>query len=118
MSARGRPESRGRQQSSRLQDHAVANQSVDGLGAGDARTVANSLLHLADGLAGIYGVATVPEERAEGLGAHVTADALRHARRLGYGVGTPQSSPAVHNVCLGLGFEYPVNVPMFVRMPV
>jgi GNAT superfamily N-acetyltransferase len=83
----------------------------------DGRTVATSLLHLADGLAGIYCVATVPEERSKGLGAHVTAEALRAAHRLGYGVGVLQSSPAGHNVYLGLGFEDLGAVPMFVRMP-
>jgi hypothetical protein len=83
----------------------------------DGRTVATSLLHLADGLAGIYCVATVPDERAKGLGAHVTADALRAAHRLGYGVGVLQSSHAGHNVYRGLGFEDLGAVPMYVRMP-
>lgn len=83
----------------------------------DGRTVATSLLYLADGLAGIYCVATVPEERGKGLGAHVTAEALRAARGIGYGVGVLQSSPAGHNVYLGLGFEDLATVPMFVRMP-
>jgi GNAT superfamily N-acetyltransferase len=83
----------------------------------DGRTVATSLLHLADGLAGIYCVATVPEERGKGLGAHATAEALRTARRQGYGVGVLQSSPAGHSVYLGLGFADCAAVPMFVRLP-
>ncbi len=83
----------------------------------DGRTVATSLLHLADGLAGIYCVATVPDERGKGLGAHVTAEALRTAHQLGYGVGVLQSSAAGHSVYLGLGFEDVGSVPMFVRMP-
>jgi GNAT superfamily N-acetyltransferase len=83
----------------------------------DGRTVATSLLYLADGLAGIYCVATVPEERGKGLGAHATAEALRTARRLGYGVGVLQSSPAGHSVYLGLGFADFAEVPMFVRLP-
>jgi GNAT superfamily N-acetyltransferase len=83
----------------------------------DGRTVATSLLYLADGLAGVYCVATVPEERVKGLGAHATAEALRTARRQGYGVGVLQSSPAGHSVYLGLGFEDVAEVPMFVRLP-
>jgi GNAT superfamily N-acetyltransferase len=83
----------------------------------DGRVVATSLLFLADGLAGIYSVATLAEERGKGLGAHATAEPLRAARRLGYRVGVLQSSPAGHSVYLGLGFEDLGSVPMFVRMP-
>jgi GNAT superfamily N-acetyltransferase len=83
----------------------------------DGRTVATSMVFLADGLAGIYCVATRPEERGKGLGAHATAEALRTARRQGYGVGVLQSSPAGHSVYLGLGFEDVAEVPMFVRLP-
>jgi GNAT superfamily N-acetyltransferase len=83
----------------------------------NGRPVATSLLYLADGLAGIYCVATLPEERGKGLGAHVTAEALRTAHRQGYRVGVLQSSPDGHSVYLGLGFEDFGSVPMFVRMP-
>jgi GNAT superfamily N-acetyltransferase len=83
----------------------------------NGRLVATSLLYLADGLAGIYCVATLPEERGKGLGAHVTAEALRTAQRQGYCVGVLQSSPDGHSVYLGLGFEDFGGVPMFVRIP-
>lgn len=83
----------------------------------DGRPVSTSMLYLADGLAGIYCVATLPEERGKGLGAHATAEALRAARRLGYRVGVLQSSPAGHSVYLGLGFGDYATVPMFVRVP-
>lgn len=83
----------------------------------NGQPVATSLLHLADGLAGIYCVATLAEERGMGLGAHVTAEALRAAHQLGYRVGVLQSSPVGHSVYLGLGFEDVGTVPMFVRMP-
>ncbi len=66
------------------------------------RPVATSLLYLADGLAGIYCVATLPEDRAKGLGAHTTAEAFRRAHELGYRVGVLQSSPAGHSVHVGL----------------
>jgi predicted GNAT family acetyltransferase len=83
----------------------------------NGRLVATSLLFLADGLAGIYCVATLSEERGKGLGAHVTAEALRTAHRLGYRVGILQSSDDGHSVYLGLGFADLAGVPMFVRMP-
>lgn len=68
------------------------------------RMVCTSLMYLADGVAGIYCVATSPEERSRGLGAHATAEPLRLARQLGYGVGVLQSSPAGHSVYCRLGF--------------
>ena len=79
--------------------------------------MATSVLHVADGLAGIYCVATLAEERGMGLGGHVTAEALRAAHKFGYHVGVLQSSPAGHSVYLGLGFDDVGTVPMFVRMP-
>ena len=81
------------------------------------KAVATSMLYLADGLAGIYCVATREEERGKGFGAHVTAEPLRAARKLGYRVGVLQSSPAGHSVYLGLGFADVGTVPMFIRMP-
>jgi len=81
------------------------------------RVVSTSMLFLADGLAGIYCVATLPEERNKGLGAHATAEALRAAQALGYRVGVLQSSTAGHGVYLGLGFADYEAVPMFIRMP-
>jgi ribosomal protein S18 acetylase RimI-like enzyme len=72
---------------------------------------------LADGLAGIYCVATLPAERGKGLGAHVTAEALRRAHAMGYRVGILQSSAAGHTIYLRLGFEDKLSVPMFIRMP-
>ena len=83
----------------------------------NGRPVATSLLYMADGLAGIYCVATLQDERGKGLGAHVTAEALRTAHRLGYRVGVLQSSPDGHSVYLGLGFDDFGSIPMFVRMP-
>lgn len=83
----------------------------------DGRAVATTLLYLADGLAGIYCVATLPAERGKGLGAHVTAEALRAAHALGYRVGILQSSAAGHSIYQRLGFEDKLSVPMFVRMP-
>ena len=83
----------------------------------DGVTVATSMLFLAEGLAGIYCVATREEHRKRGLGAHVTAEPLRIASTLGYRVGVLQSSSAGHPVYLGLGFVDVAAIPMFARMP-
>lgn len=83
----------------------------------NGRQVATSALVLADGLAGIYCVSTLEEERGKGLGAHVTAEPLRIAHRLGYRVGVLQSSHAGHSVYRKLGFEDHAEVPMRVRLP-
>lgn len=80
------------------------------------RLVATSMLCLADGLAGIYCVSTVPEERGKGLGAHATAEPLRRAGGLGYGVGVLQSSAMGESVYRGLGFGSFGGIPMYVRM--
>lgn len=82
----------------------------------DGRLVATSMLLLADGLAGIYCVSTLPGERGKGLGAHVTAEALRAADRIGYRVGVLQSSDEGHSVYLRLGFVDFGWVPMFIRL--
>jgi GNAT superfamily N-acetyltransferase len=79
--------------------------------------VCMSMLHLAHGVAGIYCVATIPEERRKGLAAHVTAEPLRLARQIGYRVGVLQSTHAGHNVYRQLGFTDVGDVPMYVRLP-
>jgi GNAT superfamily N-acetyltransferase len=81
------------------------------------RIVATSVLVLEAGLAGIYCVATLPDERKKGLGAHATAEPLRVAQHLGYRVGVLQSSTEGHNVYLRLGFKDVGGIPMFMRMP-
>lgn len=81
------------------------------------RVVSIAMLYLANGLAGIYSVATVPSARRRGLAAHVTAEALRVAQRLGYGVGVLQSSPEAHGIYSALGFREVGSAALFVRMP-
>ena len=82
------------------------------------RMVCTSLVCLADGVAGVYCVATIPGERGQGLGAHATAEPLRLVRELGYGVGVLQSSPAGHSVYRKLGFADVGEVPLYVKMRV
>ncbi len=79
------------------------------------QTVATSLMYFSDGLAGIYNVATLPEERGKGLGAHATAEPLRQAQALGYRVGILQASAAGLPVYQRLGFAEFGKVPSYVR---
>ena len=79
--------------------------------------VATSLVFLEDGVAGVYCVSTVPEERGRGLGAHATAEPLRAVHGLGYRVGVLQSSEMGHGVYRRLGFGDYAGIPMYVRMP-
>lgn len=79
------------------------------------KIVSTSVLYLAHGLAGIYCVSTIPDERGKGLGAHVTAEPLRIAKRLGYGVGVLQSSHEGHSVYKHLGFKDYAGVPMYTQ---
>lgn len=79
--------------------------------------VSTSVCYLQDGLAGIYCVSTVPDERRKGLGEYATAEPLRRAARLGYGVGVLQSSEAGYPVYKNLGFGDFGGVPIFIRMP-
>lgn len=81
------------------------------------RMVCTSVVHVRDGVAGIYAVATVPEERKKGLGAHATAEPLRRVHRLGYRVGVLQASEAGHHIYRRLGFVDVSEVFLYVRMP-
>lgn len=77
--------------------------------------VTTSVVSLADGVAGVYCVATVPDERGRGLGAHATAEALRLVRDLGYRVGVLQSTPAGHSVYRKLGFTDVGEVALYMK---
>lgn len=83
----------------------------------DGKPVCTSMLYLHDGVAGIYGVATLPHERGKGLGAYATAEALRVAQKLGYRVGVLQASAAGHSVYRRLGFADFGEVALYVRLP-
>lgn len=82
-----------------------------------AQPVATAALMLAEGVAGIYTVAVLPEARRQGVGAAVTLAALREARRHGYRVGTLQSTPMGRSVYLGLGFRELASCDCYFWLP-
>lgn len=83
----------------------------------DDQPVCTSLVHMHEGVAGIYGVATLREARGKGLGAHITAQPLHIAKALGYSVGILQASEDGHPVYQRIGFEDFGQVSLYVRMP-
>ncbi|USN99236.1 MAG: GNAT family N-acetyltransferase [Phycisphaeraceae bacterium] len=83
----------------------------------DGRMVATSLVFLHDGFAGIYGVATLPEHRGKGLGAHLTAEPLRSAWDLGYTTGLLQASEMGAPVYTRIGFRTHGHMALLVRVP-
>jgi GNAT superfamily N-acetyltransferase len=66
--------------------------------------VATTTFFLADGAAGIYNVATLPEARGHGIGAVMTVHALRHAQALGARAAILLSSPPGERIYQRLGF--------------
>lgn len=67
--------------------------------------VASASVLFAAGVAGIYGVMTVPEARRQGIGAALTLRALLDARERGFRIGVLQSTKMGVGVYRRLGFE-------------
>lgn len=79
--------------------------------------VATSFLHLHDGYAGIYGVATLPDHRGKGLAAHLTAEPLRQAWAQGYTTGLLQASEMGAPVYSRIGFKTHGTLELMVHIP-
>jgi hypothetical protein len=67
--------------------------------------VATSQLLMAEGVAGIDRVATVPEARHRGIGRAITWYPLLIAREMGYRIGTLQASDMGARLYRGMGFK-------------
>jgi ribosomal protein S18 acetylase RimI-like enzyme len=87
------------------------------LGYLDGVPSATSALHLADGLAGIYYVATLPAARGRGLATALTRRALSVARSQGYQVAVLQASPLGTGVYRRLGFATCSTIAIYDYQP-
>jgi ribosomal protein S18 acetylase RimI-like enzyme len=72
----------------------------------DGQPVATVSLLTAGGAAGIYNVATIEAERGRGIGAAMTAAAIRHGAARGFTVATLQASTMGRPVYERLGFRF------------
>ncbi|MFG0257840.1 MAG: GNAT family N-acetyltransferase [Phycisphaerales bacterium JB043] len=79
--------------------------------------VATSAMHLDKGMAGIYCVATHPDHRAKGLGAHLTAAPLQRAHDDAYRVAILQASAMGTPVYERIGFRSFGDMMLYVRIP-
>lgn len=67
--------------------------------------VAHATMFLGGGVVGIYGVATVPGARRQGIGTAITLTLLREARQRGYCVGVLSSTPMALGIYTRIGFR-------------
>ena len=75
------------------------------LGYLDGEVVAGSEMYLSAGVAGAYGVATLPHARRRGIGTAITGLPLREAQRAGAEWAVLQASPDGAALYARLGFE-------------
>jgi GNAT superfamily N-acetyltransferase len=67
--------------------------------------VSKTVLHCAAGAAGVYGVATRPEVRGNGIAGYLVLRILHEARRDGHTTGILHSSPMATNLYRRMGFQ-------------
>ena len=75
------------------------------LGRLNGLPVATSALFHGAGVAGLYGVASLPEVRGRGIGSALSLAALREARAMGCRMAVLESSPLGYSVYQRLGFR-------------
>ncbi|MCU1350874.1 MAG: hypothetical protein JWM05_83 [Acidimicrobiales bacterium] len=75
------------------------------LGTVDGEAVASSGLWCAEGLGGVYNVATVPEHRGRGIGGALTWAAAAAGRAAGLETSSLQASEQGETVYRGMGYE-------------
>ena len=66
-------------------------------------TIASLLFHA--GVAGIYGIATVPQSRRQGVAAAITLHALHEARRRGYRIAVLSPTEMSDALYRRIGFQ-------------
>lgn len=79
----------------------------------DGTPAATTSLLLADDLAGVYHVVTLPPFRGRGIGAAMTAAAMQHARERGARTAVLQSSEMGLRVYQSVGFEAICNLTLY-----
>lgn len=75
------------------------------LGYLEREPVATALLFLGAGVAGLYGIGTIPEARRQGIGRAMTVVPLLQARAMGYRIGVLHASSTGEGIYRRLGFR-------------
>ncbi|MEM7480931.1 MAG: GNAT family N-acetyltransferase [Acidobacteriota bacterium] len=83
----------------------------------EGEPVATASLFEGAGVAGVYNVSTLPEERRKGYAAAISRFVLTEAKSLGYRYATLQSTPMAVALYEGLGFETVCDLEVYVGMP-
>jgi len=79
----------------------------------NGKPVGTSQLFLSEGVAGIYNVTCLPEERGQGIGSAITLAPLLEARQMGYRMGILQASKRGYSVYRRLGFQDLGNLSVY-----
>ena len=79
----------------------------------NGRPVSTAGVFLGREVAGIYSVATIPAARGKGIGAAITQKPLLDARKMGYRVGTMQSSEMGFPIYKKMGFKSDFHLGSF-----
>lgn len=87
------------------------------LGLLNNQPVATSLMVLAEGVAGLYNIATIPEARRKGIGAWMTLIPLLEARTQGYRAGILHASEMGIGVYRSLGFQEYCQIGQYAWFP-
>lgn len=83
----------------------------------DERPVTTSSVFYADGVAGVYNVATLPEARGRRIGSMITATPLIDARKIGYKISILHSTAMGYNLYRRLGYEEICRMVRYVWNP-